>query len=327
MAHEIDFSNNRANMFYVGATPWHGLGVALNHPPTIDEGLRLAGLDWQVERKDLFFKENDQEISVNSKALVRNDTGKVLSVVSNNYTPLQNLASFKFFDKFLESGLCQLETAGSLYNGKKTFVLVKIISGDIEIVKGDRIEKYFLLSNGHDGKTCVSVGFTPIRVVCQNTLSASFRNAESKILRVWHGSQVEHNLESIKEIVNMTNKNFEATEEQYKFLASKQVNREDLKKFVEILRPSSYESASLERQKLADEKLTEKITGLFESGLGQELTGVEGTYWGLYNAVTQYLSYDIGRSQDRRLDSLWFGSNKTLNAEALEIATQCAKLA
>jgi len=248
-----------------------------------------------------------------------------LSGVGQNYTPLQNEKSFDFFNKFVESGLCRFETAGSLFDGKKVWILAEITSGTFEVGKGDTVKKYFLLSNGHDGKSCVKIGFTPIRVVCNNTLARSESTEKSSLLRVWHGQNVETNVEKLKDIVNMLNLSFEATAEQYRYLASKQVNSDDLSKFVRILQPRSFEHASEERQKLSEEKLTEEITRLFETGIGQDLDGAKGTYWGLYNAVTQYLSYDIGRDQNRRLDNLWFGVNRDKNTEALNLALNLAR--
>jgi hypothetical protein len=48
MAHEIE------NMFTVvkkdSDKPWHNLGVYLNNPPSIDEAIKAAGLDWNVSK-------------------------------------------------------------------------------------------------------------------------------------------------------------------------------------------------------------------------------------------------------------------------------------
>src|SRR5208282_996578 len=47
-------------------------------------------------------------------------------------------------------------------------------------------EKFILLSHGHDGSLAVRVGFTPIRVVCQNTLSMAHGSAASRLIRCKH---------------------------------------------------------------------------------------------------------------------------------------------
>ena len=48
------------NMFYVDEVPWHGLGVPLQSPPTIKDGIRLAGLDWTVSTQRLPFNQRNR---------------------------------------------------------------------------------------------------------------------------------------------------------------------------------------------------------------------------------------------------------------------------
>ena len=43
-------------MFYVGSTPWHQLGIPLDNPPTIEEAIKLANLDWEVTKVPTFYK-------------------------------------------------------------------------------------------------------------------------------------------------------------------------------------------------------------------------------------------------------------------------------
>jgi hypothetical protein len=59
---------------------------------------------------------------------------------------------------------------------------------------------------------------------------------------------------------------------------------------------------------------------LYESGRGNNLPGVKGTLWAGYNAVTEYLAYSRGKTDDSRLDSLWFGDSAKVNARAMEVA-------
>jgi phage/plasmid-like protein (TIGR03299 family) len=97
--------------------------------------------------------------------------------------PLQNDQAFQFFDPFVSSGLVTLETAGSLREGKRVWILARIAeNSDVGIVGDDIVRKYLLLSNSHDGTTAVRVGFTPIRVVCANTLAMAVRNGQSQLI-------------------------------------------------------------------------------------------------------------------------------------------------
>lgn len=141
-------------MMFVGATPWHGEGTMLDENPSISEAITAAGLDWEVGTKPLFTAEGTE---VNAKATFRKTDNRVLGVVGPRYTPLQNQDAFDWFQPFLDAGECQLHTAGSLSEGEKVWVLAQLNRANSEIVPGDEVSKFILLSNSHDGSTSIRV--------------------------------------------------------------------------------------------------------------------------------------------------------------------------
>ena len=148
MAHEVE------QMMYVGAKPWHGLGRAFIVPPTLEESIVAAGLNWKVGLKDLQTIDGQQKVP--AKATFRKSDGRILGVVGEKYKPLQNSEAFEFFRPFIDSKEAAIETAGSLRDGQRVFVMAKI-NRDPLIIKGnDEVEKYVLLSNSHDGTLAVS---------------------------------------------------------------------------------------------------------------------------------------------------------------------------
>ena len=326
MAHDLEIINGEAQMFSVRETPWHSLGRVVASAPTAAEAIRLAGLDWKVIENNLYHSIQDYpdaKIQITShKALIRSTDNKVLGIVGKDYTPLQNEKAFEFFNPFIESGLASFETAGSLRDGKTVWVLAKLNKTPIEIGKGDIVNKYLLLSNGHDGLMAVRTGFTPIRVVCNNTLAMSHENANSKLLRIFHSRNVNVRLEAVQQIINAADAKFEATAEQYRALSRSDVDQKALAKYVEVV--FGFSTVDEQRRQIAKEKITENITKLFETGVGQDLKGAKGTYWGLYNAVTEMLSWEKGRTEDSRLNSLWFGQSKQTNQNALSMALKMA---
>lgn len=321
-------SHNVENMMFVGATPWHGLGVSVDKAPTAEEAIKLAGLDWQVLEKQISYYHEGLGTSDNfrriqsHKALIRSSDFKILGVVGENYKPLQNDKAFSFFDPFIESGLASFETAGSLRGGKTVWILAKLNKAPIEIGRGDEVNKYLMISNGHDGTMAVRVGFTPIRVVCNNTLSMSHSNEKSKLIRITHSRNVNQRVEQVRDIVNAMDAKFEATAEQYQALAKSEVSLTDLEKYVDLIFVNK--SADAQRREYSRKKHMENIKRLFETGRGQDLKGARGTYWGLYNAVTEHLTWENGRNNDNRLSSLWFGGNKNLNQKAFDLAFKMA---
>jgi len=323
MSDEIEVLNGKASFFGVVDPAWHRLGTILKSPPTVREAITLAGLDWQVRLQPLHMRYDGEEMSVPAYATVRDSDRSVLGVVGPTYKPLQNQDAFDFFQPWLDQGLADLETAGSLRHGKRVWVLAKMKSANLEIVKGDEIAKYILLSNGHDGTLAVRTGFTGIRVVCANTMAMAHGDKSSKLLRVRHSKNTVKALDGIREIMNLAEQAFEATADQFRFLARKDVNTDDLKSFVkQVFKPKVLEGGPLVTE--ADEEDCERLVGriipLFENGRGNALPGVAGTMWAAYNAVNEYLAYERGRSDDGRLHSLWFGDSARLNQRALQVA-------
>ncbi len=349
MAHMVE------KMMYVGKAPWHGLGVALDNPPSVAEAIRLAGLDWNVVLADLQITETGE--GVDHKATVRDDDGRILGVVGPRYQPLQNADAFAWFQPFLESGEASIHTAGSLAHGKRVWVLAKINRAPSEIAPGDDVEKFILLSNSHDGTLAVRVGFTPIRVVCNNTLSLAHGSEASKLVRIRHTANAKDALAAVRETMDAANSAFEATADVYRQLARKPINAADLRRYVKTvfelptddkelsakgrtlldsIVARNGQQADLMRDLLAGQRaheqaqataertLLDAIVENFEAGQGSDLPDARGTYWSAYNAVTEYLSHERGRSADSRLNALWFGEGATLNGKALATAVTMA---
>lgn len=326
MSHAVE------RMFYVGEVPWHGLGRQVSEAPTTADGIRLAGLDWTVSTRQLQLPATATSPArpVTQRAMVRDSDESVLGFVGPHYRPLQNVDAFKFFDKFLDSGEVRLETAGSLRKGKRVWVLAKLNRAPLEVVPGDVVEKYLLLSNGHDGLNAVRVGLTPVRVVCQNTLSAAeYRTGtearDSQLIRIHHNSNLSRNLTDVASALNAVDARFEASAELFRALARRGVNQADVKAFVrEVFVPEAISphttTEDMERLEVREKKMLETITRLFESGRGNDTAHVRGTAWALYNAATEYLTHEAGRSSESRLNQLWFDQGAASNSAALRAA-------
>jgi phage/plasmid-like protein (TIGR03299 family) len=303
-------------MAYFGGLPWHRLGTALDEADIYDwpSASRKAGLNWEVELVPLVAA--DTQAQVAHRAVRRTSDSKVLGVVGPRYAPLQNRDAFGWFRPFLDAREAALHTAGSLKSGSRIWVLAKLNRDPLVIAEGDEVEKYLLLSHGHDGSLAVRCGFTPIRVVCANTLALAHGSDASKLIRVRHTESVLENLANVREVMDLANAEFEATTEQYRRLARKSVNQADLRKYVKrVLKIESEEDISARSRNIVEE-----IVRLAEAGRGNDLPSVRGTLWTAYNGVSEWLTYSRGRSEDSRLNSLWFGDGALTNRLALEVA-------
>src|ERR1035437_3760574 len=205
MAHNLLIQNGQASMFYIDEVPWHGLGVKLNGPATAQEAITAAQLDWKVVKLPLFA--GSKRLPVPDRFAVVRRTGDliqrtdpVLGVVSNEYTPLQNRQAFQFFDPIVGQNAAIFHTAGALGNGERVWILAKL-PGHIRVAGDDLTEKYLLLSNSHDGKSSVTIKFTPVRVVCQNTLTLALN--EGNVYRVIHHADIQQTLKQTHEMLGL----------------------------------------------------------------------------------------------------------------------------
>jgi phage/plasmid-like protein (TIGR03299 family) len=163
-------------MFYVRVAPWHGLGVCVEEALSSEEALRESGLDWKVIQRPIMTSTYDHIPGY--KANIRDTDNRVLGVVTNRYKIVQNHEAFAFVDGLLGEGV-RFETAGSLYEGRKVWMLAKLPNS--YTLNGEAIEPYLVFTNSHDGNSSIRVAMTPVRVVCQNTLNLALNNAK----RIW----------------------------------------------------------------------------------------------------------------------------------------------
>lgn len=313
MAHEIE------SMAFFGETPWHHLGTPLTEEDLYDwqRACIKSGLDWEAELVPLLTA--DTQTKVDHVAVRRTTDGRILGTVGPRYTVLQNRNAFKWFQPFLDAKEAALHTAGSLREGSRIWVLAKLNRAPLVIAQGDEVQKFILLSHGHDGSLAVRVGFTPIRVVCANTLALAHNADASKLIRLKHTKDIHENLENIREIMNVANQEFEATAEQYRLLARKSINGADLRRYVKKVLKVEGDKISTRMKNTIEE-----ILGKCEFGKGNDLPSVRGTLWTAYNGFDEWLAYDRGHNQQNRLNSLWFGDSANANRFALETALAMA---
>lgn len=164
---------NVETMFYVRKAPWHGLGVRVESALNSEDALVMSGLNWNVLQKPIMTTSGTPVPGY--KANIRDTDNRVLGVVTDRYRVVQNSEAFAFTDALLGEGV-RYETAGSLQDGKKIWILAKL--PDKYIIEGDQIDPYLVFSSSHDGSGSIKVAMTPIRVVCQNTLNLAMSTAK-----------------------------------------------------------------------------------------------------------------------------------------------------
>ena len=222
---------NVESMFYTRTKPWHGLGVQVQEAPESKDALRLAGLDWKVYQREVY---TDSGIKIEGyRANVRNTDNKVLGVVTERYKIVQNEEAFSFTDTLLGKGV-RYETAGSLQEGKKVWLLARLPKE--YIISGEQISPYLVFSNSHDGSAAVRVAVTPIRVVCNNTLNLALSTAKRSRAMV-HTGNIKGKIHEAQETLFMAENYMSKLGKEFEELKRQKLSERQVKEYIELLLP------------------------------------------------------------------------------------------
>jgi phage/plasmid-like protein (TIGR03299 family) len=303
-------------MAYAGDAPWHGLGTKVPGDLTPAQMLEAAGLDWSVTKVPAFAKIGGKNVPVGQSALVRSMDDKILDVVSDDWNPVQNAEAFDFFNEFVAAGDMEMHTAGSLREGQIVWGLAKV-KKSFELFKGDQIDSYLLFSNFHKYGFSTDVRFTPIRVVCNNTLTLSLNSKVERMAKISH--RQAFNPDDIKGMLGIASDKLEQYKDMAQFLGSKKAKDEDIVQYFQRIFPVT---GSNENKKKEVSKNAKLAMDILHTQPGAEYA--EGSWWQPFNAVTFLTDHVIGRSADSRLTSAWYGYNKGVKTKALETALEMA---
>lgn len=314
------------SMAYAGKTPWHGLGTKVENSLTTDEMLVAAGLDWTVSKRRLWAEADNTAIQVPGYfGLTRDKDNHVLSIVGSKYKPVQNTDAMDFFNRFVSAGKMQMETAGSLHNGQYIWGLAKI-NKTLEVGSGDVIDGYLLLMSPHIFGWSMVFQFTPVRVVCWNTLNMALgSNLKGKpgSYRVPHSRLFDANVKrAAEEALGLANNQMQEFVDAAKHLSTKRVSNEEVTTYF-------HEVANLPESDEDEDKKAPKVVRMFqeclENGPGQRLDTSLGTWWGAVNAVTYVADHELGRTRDNGLTSAWFGQAALMKRKALHLALKAVE--
>jgi phage/plasmid-like protein (TIGR03299 family) len=317
MAHMIETVNGKAQMAYAGDVPWHGLGTKVPADLTPAQMLEAAGLNWNVSKVPAYAKVGGKDVDIGQSALVRSFDDKILDVVSNDWNPVQNEEAFDFFNEFVAAGDMEMHTAGSLREGQIVWGLAKV-KESFELFKGDQIDSYLLFSNFHKYGFSTDVRFTPIRVVCNNTLTLSLEGKVERMAKISHRKVFDPS--NVKDMLGIATDKLQKYKDMAQFLGSKKAKDEDIVQYFTRVFPVT---GSNETKKKEVSKSAQMALDILHTQPGAKYA--EGTWWQPFNAVTYLTDHLAGRSADTRLTSAWYGYNKGLKTKALELAIEMAE--
>jgi len=301
-------------MFSVRELPWHGKGVLLEQAPDADEAIRLAGLDWEVEKRPVF-TESGQEIE-GYYATIRTSDGRPLGIVRDIYEVFQNRELFDLMDSLRDVGGVTFETAGSLRGGKQVWVLGRLPE-EIHLGREHSPSKpYVLLLNSHDGTLAVRFGVTVVRVVCANTVQLALTQDGKSFVAVRHAKGMRARLEEAKHILGLSRESLEEFERKCELLAQMPMSGADAVRFVSEFFPIDAEMSQRQREHRLNNRLT--LMNLFSAGPGQSDRKIQGSRLAMFNAVIDWIDHGTKLRSGDRISFSLLGNGARRKAKAFE---------
>lgn len=272
---------NVENMFYTREKPWHGLGTRVEEAPSSADALRLAGLDWQVMQEPIYTGNGDMVPGY--KANIRDSDRKVLGVVTDRYKVIQNREAFAFTDSLLGSGV-RYETAGSLQEGKKVWILARLPRE--YIISGERISPYLVFSNTHDGSGVVRVALTPIRVVCNNTLNLALATAKRSWTMI-HTGNIKDKIKEAEATLFMAEEYMDSLGKEFERLQKQKLTEKQVMEYIGQLLPIEKGATPVQGKNIR--KLREDMGRRYYDA--PDLQGVGNNAYRFINAVSDFATH------------------------------------
>jgi phage/plasmid-like protein (TIGR03299 family) len=312
---------------YANSPAWHQLGTIFKpgeqQAPTSAQAIKLAHLDWKVELEDM------KGVTTGSnyerfRGTYRSDTQAGLGVVGTQYTILQNQEAFNFLDSLLSEADMRYESAFALKGGREVCLLARMPSID-EIAPGDRHLRYVFFKNTHDGSGAIGCYPTGVRTVCANTVRLAEQLAGNLQYTIRHSGDMHQKLEVAKQYLSQFDEAFDLFREQGRELVNRKFSQTELEEYLEQLFPSP--DAKKKRAVTIRHNKLERIAANHHN----QMKSSKGTWWGLFNSVTQYLDHqgqlrgkDERAKHENRFQSVIMGDKAKTKDFAFALALQMA---
>lgn len=331
MSHELTENNGKVEMGYViGTGRWHGLGNELPEGASIDDWIKVSGMDWKVQRSRVRYatgpvvegESTPPPVKTwdDNHVLFRSDNKVPLGIVSDGFKIVQPREVLEFFRDLCATNNFKMRTAGTLFEGRRFWALADIGEESYVLDKADKVKGRLLLVTACDGTMKTTAKFVNECVVCNNTLTMA-RAEDGKQIAVSHRSVF--NPADCKVKLGIANGTFAEFIRQSREFASTTVKSNDADRLTLTLLagPKGYDNTVEMQTEIRESRGYKKIMGLFNgAAMGSNLAGRTGTAWAWLNAVTEYADHHApARNDDNRFNSSQFGVGDKMKNTALAL--------
>ncbi len=336
MAHNINFNEQtgKHSFFSVKEKAWHGLGQIVSDYPTSAEAIKFAALDYKVLKlpNQHHLPNGETKVSNSSYFTYRTDNYEILGdKLGVEYEVVQNTDAFTFFDSIVEgdNGILY-ETAGSLGKGERIFITAKL-PDYIRVGYDDLIEKYLFLTTSHDGSGSITAAFTPVRIVCNNTLNAALNNM-TNCIKIRHTQSAQDKLKQAHKVMGISNSLSEELSEIFNRWAKVRITDKEVLKLIQQAMAPSKEVLENVLAGKEDEHSTyfnnvcSSVCEYAFAGHTQQTATTKGTLFGAYNAITGYFqNVKEFKNEESKLKSIQFGTGLSKTQAAFKLCQSFAK--
>jgi phage/plasmid-like protein (TIGR03299 family) len=191
MAHEIDMTNGRANIAFLGSRKdvWHRLGQEMQPGQSLETWAQMAGLGWQAVKVPSYASLPDgRMVAVDDQShIMRDDTWGHLGTATDGYQLVQPQAVLEWFQEYIaQDERFALDVAGALRGGR-TIWATATFNGPLN-AGGDEHRARLLMSTTFDGSGATINQATMTRTVCANTLAVATSDKRA-VIRTTHRSK------------------------------------------------------------------------------------------------------------------------------------------
>lgn len=337
MSHQINYNSNtnQHSFFSVKEKAWHNLGQIIQHYPTSSEALKYAGLDFEVLKRPNIhpLPSGINIISDNSYFTFRTDTEAVLGdKIGSDYEVVQNTEAFAFFDSIVGGGDgIKYETAGALGKGEIIFITAKLPEY-IRVGREDLIEQYLFLTSSHDGTGSISIAFTPVRIVCANTLNAALKH-HTNCIKIRHTASAADKLKQAQRMLGLSNSLSIEMEAIYNRWSHVRISDPELKRLIQLAMVPNREVLEKLRNFQDDElstqfnNIVENVYEYAQASPTQQMDTTRGTVFGAFNSVTGYFQNVRNyKDEESKFKSIMTGTALTRTQTAFDLCMDFTKI-
>jgi len=321
MAHNLNETNGKVSFAARGEKAWHGLGQYVSEAMTSEQAIELGGLNYTVEKRPLYAPgwAGTMVEAEGHYGNVRTDTNEILGIVKGRYRIVQNKDAFGFFDTIIDKGEAIFETAGALGKGERIFVTAKL--PEDMLVRGEKVEKYIMLTNSHDGTSTIIAGFTPIRVVCNNTLTAALKNLDNKV-SISHTASAESRLKEASRVMGIASKYMDEVNMTFESMTTRKLSDLEMKYFIEtVMKTTMKEDKSDKDASTRMKNLVDQVYSFAITHPTQTTEAAYRTLWGAYNGVSGYYNFlKDYKNADQKMKDMNYGYANDKIAKAFDQA-------